>query len=317
LSEEEYNLKASIDKLGVLVPIIKDKLGNVIDGNHRLQITKDAPVFVVDIKNPQDRAIARLAINLHRRKLSSEEKTKLLKEIAELTLWSSQQIADAIGMSQNWVLKYLPEQYKDKEMAELGSKGGVESVASRREANIQEETVECERCHVNVPKAEIKIWQDHNLCERDYKNAELNPEGYAGFFKRLQMAKEGKVPTKEYVNHKPEAPDKDSWAFRDAHRKVQHSQDEMDLLNELASLGITPRTDFSICLWGCTPDGTYEDKKLCYRVMNPATHKGKRLDVDDQQKAELEKRGWNVLDFNHGEGMPKEWARQVAEALKW
>jgi len=316
MSEEEYNLKASIDKLGVLVPIIKDKLGNIIDGNHRLQITKDAPVFVVDIKNPQDRAIARLAINLHRRMLGSEEKTVLLTEIAKLTMWNSKQIADAIGMSQSWVLKYLPGQFKDKEKSVAGEKG-AEAVAIQRVAEIQNlaQLPKCERCGVGSSsvKPEQINGEQHNLCERCSQYAKLHHEEIVSHFRFQQQVKEGKVPQKLATPSKPQ----ENWEHRDAHRKVQHSQDELDLLNELSTLGITPKTDSPICLWSCIPDGIYEEKKICYRVMNPATHKGKRLDADDNQKVELEKRGWTVLDFCHGEGVPKEWAKQVAEALKW
>jgi G:T-mismatch repair DNA endonuclease (very short patch repair protein) len=110
---------------------------------------------------------------------------------------------------------------------------------------------------------------------------------------------------------------KDSWEHRKATMQVQHSKLEMDLLTELSSRAITPHRDYSISLWSTEPDGTYPEKKLVYYVHGEPHDKGKALERDDEIKAALEKDGWNVVVFRHGEGSVKEWADQVQEALKW
>ena len=114
---EEYSLKDSVKKVGMLVPIIKSKSGEIIDGNHRLEENpawKDFSVTVNSIDTPVKEAIARLTINVCRRKVSREEKEFLVGLIARQTGWDAYQIADATGMSYEWVLKYFPEDLKDR-----------------------------------------------------------------------------------------------------------------------------------------------------------------------------------------------------------
>jgi hypothetical protein len=59
------------------------------------------------IDTPLKSVIARLAVNCHRRSVSAEEKIEWVSKIAELTGWKSPRIAEEIGMSESWVLKYL------------------------------------------------------------------------------------------------------------------------------------------------------------------------------------------------------------------
>lgn len=85
LSPEEYEaLKADIGANGVLVAIVKDQHGNVLDGHHRMQIAEELGIeYRVDIVivegEDQARTLAR-TYNLARRHLSREQKRKLIAD---------------------------------------------------------------------------------------------------------------------------------------------------------------------------------------------------------------------------------------------
>ena len=117
---------------------------------------------------------------------------------------------------------------------------------------------------------------------------------------------------------KPQTPNQMStWTHRSESMKVQHGQEELDFIKELSVLGITPETESPICLWYTVPDGKYSDKKLCCYVHGVVHEKGKVMEKDDEILAALERLGWTVLVFRHGEGTPKEWALTVQESLKF
>jgi len=55
----------------------------------------------------------RLVANINRREISSEEITKSIDEIAKSAGWKPKRIAEVIGRSERWVLKYISQEYKD------------------------------------------------------------------------------------------------------------------------------------------------------------------------------------------------------------
>lgn len=113
--EEASYLESSYKALGPLVPKIVAADGETLDGLHREKFAKDWPVWkAADIVDPIQKALARLVINVCRRQVPAEEKTKLLGNIAKLTGWTPQQIAKALGMSYPWVMRYLPDEYKER-----------------------------------------------------------------------------------------------------------------------------------------------------------------------------------------------------------
>ena len=115
VEEKEYDLRDSIKKVGRLYPVLVDAHGNIIDGYHRLAADPNWPVHKVEeIKDPVQLTIARLVANVCRREVPAEEKTKWLRQIAELTGWTPKQIAENLPVSYRWVMKYLPDEYKEK-----------------------------------------------------------------------------------------------------------------------------------------------------------------------------------------------------------
>ncbi|HEU4568897.1 MAG TPA: ParB N-terminal domain-containing protein [Marmoricola sp.] len=77
----EDALRASIERFGVLVPVVKDQHGNIIDGHHRARIAEPlgAPyrVDVVQVADEDEaREIAR-TLNADRRQLTEEQRRRI------------------------------------------------------------------------------------------------------------------------------------------------------------------------------------------------------------------------------------------------
>ena len=117
----DYDLKKSKQVVGPLLPILKDKNGRLLDGFHRLRADKNWPTLTIPVEGVKS-DVARIVVNIQRRRVPRREKTRMLKDLAEKTGWTAEEIADKTGMSVSWVRKYLPSKYKDREMAKLAEK---------------------------------------------------------------------------------------------------------------------------------------------------------------------------------------------------
>jgi len=114
-------LKSSAERVGQLYPILVDYYGNIIDGKHRFSADREwKRVILEHVKTEKDRLIARIISNTLRRSVSSNEKTELLDRLGEINLSEgiepgkiAHEIADQTGMSYQWVMKYLPDRFKD------------------------------------------------------------------------------------------------------------------------------------------------------------------------------------------------------------
>jgi len=125
LKNHEWNLvedlKSSLKKVGSLYPILEDYYGNIIDGQHRLKADKNWPRRRLEhVRTEKERIIVRLLSNMCRRPVPAREKTELLDKLGEILLQEgvkpgelSKRIAEETGMSYTWVMKYLPDKYKD------------------------------------------------------------------------------------------------------------------------------------------------------------------------------------------------------------
>ena len=138
------DLNSSRRMIGQLYPVLVDAQGRIIDGHHRLEADKNWPRFCLDkVKTEKDLIIARLISNACRRITKSHEKRELLNKLSAILLKEnippgqiSKKIAEEIGMSYTWVMKYLPDKYKDR----CQSKRARSSLATKRVAGIKELT---------------------------------------------------------------------------------------------------------------------------------------------------------------------------------
>jgi DNA-binding CsgD family transcriptional regulator len=110
LSPERYQeLKDSITKNGILIPIEIDENGNIIDGYHRSQIAKElgieCPSNTKHYKNENAKFEAAITLNADRRGgLSREEKQELIKRYIKASPnKSSRQIADILKVDHKTV----------------------------------------------------------------------------------------------------------------------------------------------------------------------------------------------------------------------
>jgi len=114
-------LKSSSKRVGQLYPILVDYYGNIIDGKHRFSADKKwKTIRLENIKTEKDRLIVRIISNTLRRTVSNNEKRKLLAGLGEIYFSQgiepgkiAYEIAEQTGMSYQWVMKYLPDRFKD------------------------------------------------------------------------------------------------------------------------------------------------------------------------------------------------------------
>ena len=116
-------MRFSSRHVGRLYPVLLDKHGNVIDGKHRLAADENWPKMRLDhVESEEDRLIARLICNVCRRNVSAEEKSNILQELGELHVKAglkpgtelARKISEETGMSYRWVMKYLPDNFKER-----------------------------------------------------------------------------------------------------------------------------------------------------------------------------------------------------------
>jgi hypothetical protein len=114
------DLKRSSQRVGRLYPILLDKNGNVIDGQHRLAADAAWPRLRLDyVCSEKERLLARLVSNVCRRTVSPREKKEMLGRLGAICLEEggkpgelAYRLAEETGMSYTWVMKYLPDKYK-------------------------------------------------------------------------------------------------------------------------------------------------------------------------------------------------------------
>jgi hypothetical protein len=119
-------LKSSSKRVGQLYPILVDYHGNIIDGEHRFEVDeKWRRLRLEHIRTEKDLLIARIVSNTVRRSVPHKEKTELLGRLGQIYLSAgvepgriAHKIADETGMSYTWVIKYLPDRFKDSAQSE-------------------------------------------------------------------------------------------------------------------------------------------------------------------------------------------------------
>lgn len=114
------DLKLSARQFGRLYPVLLDRDGNVLDGNHRLKADPNWPKMKLEnVKTEEDRLVVKLISNLCRRNVSAAEKTQIVGALARAYLKQGVKpgqlglkIAERTGMSYRWAMNYLPDDLK-------------------------------------------------------------------------------------------------------------------------------------------------------------------------------------------------------------
>jgi very-short-patch-repair endonuclease len=307
---EEYDLKESATKIGKLVPVLRDVHGNMIDGYHRVATDPSWPsVTLPNVTDPVQLAIARLATNVCRRKVESEEKRKLLGEIAKLTGWTPKEIAEKIGMNYRWVLTYIPEEYKrdyqpSQDTIVQASDITQESVqkvhAVEQPRHFLDVPIICSECGVGTrlyPEL-FKQVGDKWYCDKCAVNAKPMP----------------KVEPKIVEPAKPQ----DSWEYRKARMQVPVSGMEQAIQLLLTEKGVGFESQKEFCVQKTVADFYFPNKNLAV-YLDGEVHRGKE-DRDEVLRELLSKRcGVKVLSIPYegdSEKMKQDVLTQILEQTK-
>jgi len=134
------DLKASSERVGRLYPVLLDRHGNIIDGQHRLTADKNWPKIKLEsVETEEERLLARLISNVCRRYVPAQEKTEMLGRLGEIYQKDgvepgkiAHKIAEKTGMSYTWVMKYLPDKFKDGVKSESATRRVAKRESKRR-----------------------------------------------------------------------------------------------------------------------------------------------------------------------------------------
>lgn len=129
LSEIEFeSLKLDIKAHGVLIPIVFDEDGNILDGHHRYNICKDLGITDYprmtkrNLTELEKRSFARTT-NIHRRHLTrSQRRGLIVDELTENPSLPNLQIAKSLGVSDHTVAK-MRKQLGLQDVKVLGADG--------------------------------------------------------------------------------------------------------------------------------------------------------------------------------------------------
>ena len=106
----EAALRASIERFGVLVPVVQDQQGRILDGHHRSRIAATLGVkYRVDVVRVRDEEEARdiqQTLNADRRQLSEEQRREIALALRQEG-HSERAIAGALGVSDSTVHRDL------------------------------------------------------------------------------------------------------------------------------------------------------------------------------------------------------------------
>lgn len=181
-SSHSFDIAASAEKIGQLTPVLRDKFGNVIDGNHRLVIDPQWRSITDDSIDTEEKLIlAQFHANWHRR--TSEDIKQAVNKL--LALYSVQKslddsgssfqklegrqqnellhrVADALSVSYKTVSNYAPSEFKQKTPVK------TKSMKQRftNKSSKQETIIETPKISLTFPKCLCKGCEHVNVCSK-------------------------------------------------------------------------------------------------------------------------------------------------------
>ena len=113
MSFTKEDLETSMQTVGQIYPVLKDKNGKIIDGFHRKRVNPDWKETILDIDDPLKILQIRVACQ-YRRNVPEEEKKEWVRDCRKLLQEKGlegiqKEIAEAFGLSVQWVSKYDDE----------------------------------------------------------------------------------------------------------------------------------------------------------------------------------------------------------------
>lgn len=109
----EAALRASIERFGVIVPVVKDQHGRILDGHHRARIAAElgvpCPEQVREIADGDDALEIAVSLNADRRQMTPDQRREIVSALRQEG-HSQRAIADAVGVSKRTVEKDIKAQ---------------------------------------------------------------------------------------------------------------------------------------------------------------------------------------------------------------
>lgn len=124
-SATELALRESIRRFGVLVPVVRDQHGQIIDGHHRSRIAAEEGVeFRVDVVQCDDDQAREIAatLNTDRRHLDAGQRREIVVALREAG-HSLRSIAGAVGVGKDTVAKDLGQVSTDRHLTPVAVRG--------------------------------------------------------------------------------------------------------------------------------------------------------------------------------------------------
>jgi len=301
MSEEINNesLQKSIKLVGELYPILENQNGKILDGNTRVISNPKHHRKTIQTKNRIEEILIRAHAH-HRRRISQEETKSLIDELAKELEQSgvkkesiSAKLVELLPYSPGYVRQLLSEQYKEPVKVEAAKISAQITTQNQQTVKTQEtpqaiHMTKCERCQVT---SSCNLWHNHWLCESDFKKAELNPEGYDGYFRYLEKGREAVVEKPL----KPQSPmQMTKYGDREGMMKVQHGKMEDKIVQKLRAKGYKISTGLKITVYEVKtePDFNIEltsGKMVRGYVDHEFTHGAKQMDRDADLRELLRK----------------------------
>ena len=291
---DEYDLAKSSKKLGPLVPILKDKNGNIIDGFHRQNANPDWPTITVEsVDSDAKLELARLATNFCRRRLEPSEIQNRLSFLVGKCGMKPEEIAEQTGIGLTTIYKYLPQELKDEKKVEAGKASGeARSVPSAEHTVKTHDMVICEFCHIASSdiQTEVVNSKPRKLCVRCQGNFVLAPERFTAFFRNVN----GEVKTlEERLQPKPEPLYKEKWEHKVGTMRTNDPEAERLHDEEAQALGLHGfRVHPEIPVIVIKPDRFHVETNTLFWYDNEELHEGERADKDEKYREIMEKRGF-------------------------
>ena len=309
------DLVKSIRKYGVLQPVVLRLVPNgyeVVAGDRRVRAARQVGLTVIPATvrelSDEDALVLQASENLQRQGLSEAEKTRIVTELARRCELDAKGIAERIGKSHAWVLMYLPQEYKNQDMVELGQL----SAESRREQNlhvVKTILTECEFCGVGT--SEPKSWENHLLCPLHYSQALEDPARFKRFFGFQQQH--------PVIAELQKLQPLDTWEYRKAHMSPHDSEMQEYLVSCLHEKGYGPIiTNRKHCLLDTEPDVEVQvhGKWLQFYLDLEVLHV-KREERDEQLRSMLERReGSRTITLKYTNKSQETKNRLLAEIVK-
>jgi len=315
---DEYDLAKSSKKLGPLVPILKDKNGNIIDGFHRQNANPDWPTITVEsVDSDAKLELARLAANFCRRTIPASELQNRITFLVGKCGMKPEEIAEQTGIHLTTIYRHLPQELKDAKKGEAISEGmkKASELAHASSTVKTHDMVICEFCHIASSdiQTEVVNSKPRKLCVRCQGNFVLAPERFTAFFRNVN----GEVKTlEERLAEKPMPAFKEKWEQTLGTMQTDDPKVERIFSEEAQALGLHGfRVKPEIPVISVWPDNFHVETKTLFWMDNEELHKGKRSDKDDQYRAILEGRGFKNEVFRY-KGEPSK-AKVRAFLVAW